>query len=164
VNRPNEGDPADSYPQFSRDGSGLRLRIASAAETPTCIEVSGPCAAIDQPDGTVYAFEATGGAVGWQLRRIQDPFGNWVSVGYGAGQWIIDDSLKRRHTVTFDAGGQVATVTLAAFGGTTALYQLTTVDSSPILPGCPHDFDLDGESETEILSQLTALLLPDGSR
>ncbi len=161
--RPAESQTTDS-PQFTADGSNFRLRKTDAAATSACIEVSGTCMAVDLPDGVTYAFEPTAGPVGWRLRRIQDPFGNWVAVTYGPGTWTVSDSLGRSHEVQFDAAGVVSSVTLEAFGGQPAVYGFATEASPPTLPGCPHDFELDDQPVFEFLTHLTGLELPDGSQ
>ena len=160
---PPEGGGPTSTPAYSRDGSHLRLRATNSATTSACTGVTGACMAIDRPDGVVLAFEPAAGPVGWRLHRMEDPFGNHVSVTYGTGTWTVDDSAERTHTVHFDAAGVVSSIELAAFGNQTALYTLATQDSDPILPACPHDFQIEEESETEVLTQLTTLTLPGGA-
>lgn len=159
-----DGVVNDVFPKFTRDSSYLRLRQTNAAETPACTGVSGTCMAVEHPDGVVYAFESASNTLArWRLHRIQDPFGNWVEVVYSGSQWLVDDSQGRRHTISFDAAGMVLSASLAGFGSTTADYGFTTVDSDPIVPGCPHDFDVDGQSERETLHLLTEVTQPDGS-
>lgn len=154
----------DEFPKFTRDSSYLRLRQTTAGSTPACSGVSGTCMAVEHPDGVVYAFKAAPNTLArWRLHRIQDPFGNWVEVTDSGSQWQVDDSQDRRHFVSFDAEGMVTDVSFEAFGGTTADYAFTTEPSDPIVPGCPHDFDIDGQSEREVLTLLTEILQPDGS-
>lgn len=159
---PPEGGNATDSPQYTRDGSHLRLR-ATDFHTPACAGISGLCMAVDRPDGVTLGFEPAAGPAGWRLHRIEDPFGNSVSVTYQANTWTIEDSAGRIHTIHFDAAGVVSSVELAAFAGQTAQYDLVTQTTDPILPACPHDFQAEAASEGEALTQLTSLTLPGGA-
>lgn len=149
------------FPRFTRDDSNLRLN--DTGTSPACTTVSGTCMTVERPDGVTYAFEATATLAGWRLRRIEDRFGNGVSVTYSSGLWTVQDSTGRTHTVAFDGDGILSSLSLAAFGDTTADYGFDTEASPPTLPGCPHDFDLPGISEIRTLTRLTGITLPDGS-
>ena len=58
----------------------------------------------------------------WFLTRIEDRYGNWMSISYGprgdTWVWTITDSHERSHRVVFAAGGRVDKVEVEAFGTT----------------------------------------------
>ncbi|MEM1206216.1 MAG: hypothetical protein AAGN66_23495 [Acidobacteriota bacterium] len=103
---------------YSRDSTYLRLRLNSAG------------AHVDFPDGRTRRFEQTPG--GWRFDAELDVFGNWMAVDDSTpGQWRILDSQGRVHRIHFrtdqsGAYGQIVDrVEMAAFGGATAVWQLS---------------------------------------
>ncbi len=116
----NEAPVANVY--YSRDSTYLRLKKAGSQWQ------------LEDGSGVTHTFNANG-----DLRRQEDAFGNYLTIGYDANTWDIADSTGRTHTLTFANklldGAQVPHLTranLAAFGGQRALwnftYQLATVD------------------------------------
>ncbi len=116
----NEAPVANVY--YSRDSTYLRLKKAGSQWK------------LEDGGGVTHTFNANG-----DLRRQEDAFGNYLTIGYGANTWDIADSTGRTHTLTFANklldGAQVPHLIradLAAFGGQRALwsftYQQATVD------------------------------------
>lgn len=148
----------------SRDGSYLRMRrIYATATTPEYRE-------IDFPDGTVQKFD-TGG----RLLESRDPFGNWVRVAYGAGQWTITDgfgdSVGRTHEVIFDSYANsipnfndfVAEVRLATNDGTTSVYTFNYALDTQIGRGGDGQRAYNSPSKCLNVPLLTSVVLPDDS-
>jgi RHS repeat-associated protein len=100
----NDGDANVLY---TRDGSYLRM-IRKATEI-----------WIEAPDGMTRVYPLTGG----KIVRMQDRFGNRLTITYGPNLWTISDRY-RTHYVDF-VNGLIKTIRLAKFGGGHATYTLT---------------------------------------
>ncbi len=117
---PDPADPADDL-LYTRDGSYQRLRRVSTTRR-----------FLEFPDGRQHRYDLQSGE--WRLTRLtyQGETG-WVDVTYAADgfAWTLADSLGRVQRVVFraDPSGRyprlVDRVELTAFGGATAVYQLT---------------------------------------
>ena len=147
---------------YTRDGSYLRMR-----------SVSGNRKEIDSPDGTTRELDDLGRVTG-----IRDRFGNRLDISYitqgGFDLWEIRDSAggsERVHQVRFYRSpdwrtGQVESIRLAAFGGSTAVYSF---EYTRIVAGTRHHksnaehYQGDEIAPLEV-AQLTSLVLPTGER
>jgi RHS repeat-associated protein len=153
---------------------------------------------LEFPDGTMHTFQSRDEIVldrpnvpsgldekplTYRLTRMEDRFGNWVSVAYVDGAsptWTITDSVGRTHTVTlvpqsfYEYRGSpqsrdlVQRVDLAAFGGqTAATYTFTIGDFTPASKPCaePGGFGPSGQTLDRVTKTrfLYAVNLPDGS-
>jgi RHS repeat-associated protein len=140
---------------YTRDNSYLRLREMPGSPTSRAV--------VDFPNGQTQTFETTG-AQAWQLKRIADPYGNYVTVTYGASAWTIADSWGRTHTVRFQANGVygqiVQQVDLAGFNGTRSVYNFSYAEPT-LGPACPHNDFAVGAVPTPLLTGMT---LPDNSQ
>ncbi len=107
-------DPLSSIHRYTRDGSYLRMKDLAGGEK----QVEGP-------DGTLRIFRADG-----KLRRIADPFDNYLNVTYpDATKWVVTDQHGRIQTVNLSTTtgatyGHATGLVLTGFGGTTATYGL----------------------------------------
>ena len=161
-----DGETAYSGYGYSRDGSYMRWSI------------SAPYRIVEMPDGTKYSFEEYDTvAHKWRLFKIEDTYGNTVQIAYdtapgGHPRWTISDSTGRSHTVLFDAAHKhVTSVTLAAFGGTTAQYTFTYAWPQVHRPCLTNDTNTSEylnvpevtPGATNTIPFLTAITLPDTS-
>lgn len=84
---------------------------------------------VESPNGLVREFRTTDG----NLLAIRDRFGNQIEITYGANLWTLQDNAfpsGRTHTIEFypasgDLPQRVKRINLAAFGGTSAVYDFT---------------------------------------
>jgi YD repeat-containing protein len=151
-----ESDAAVSG-RFTRDGSYLRFHSLATDKR-----------AVEFPDGQMQTFTRQA-AYDWSLTRIEDRFGNWVSVSYAydtAGKvksWTIQDQHGRSQTVNFVLGSHydriVGSVVLAGFGGASATYTFNYI-SLNIPSACQNT---DPQTSSYQVSFLTSVSLPDGS-
>ena len=139
---------------YSRDGTYLRLKIlANGTKT------------LELPNGLIHTFGTDN-----RLSQIAALYKtgttptDTVTITYGANEWDLADSQGRVQSVFFRTAapglGQVDHVTVTAFGGTTATYQLTYADTS-IFRYRDNSDPCDSISITVPL--LASLKLPDGS-
>ncbi len=167
----NEANPNPNL-WYSTDGSFLRLKLnqsGASCSTP----VLSNCHLVELPSGLVYEFDPAVRTVAGEqalrlhrLRRIIDRFGHYVQIDYDATtkDWTITDSVGRSHTIEVSADPfeptfeRVDKVTLAAFEGTTASWDLnyTTGGFTVVDPGSV-------PQTTSTFSQLDSLTLPDGN-
>ncbi|MEM8962037.1 MAG: hypothetical protein AAGD38_11185 [Acidobacteriota bacterium] len=147
-------DPVVFNTFYTRDGSYLRLAV------------DGTEAVVASLNGTEKVYQQqTGGA--WRFSEERDHFGNDYSVTYSAGQIQISDRHGRTHTIFLQAnpagsGGDVIDrVELAAFGGTTAVYDLTYTTATVDLPPQDDDPSTPAQQSVALLSSLT---LPSGEQ
>lgn len=151
---------------FTRDNSRLRLRIPGASNC-TTNPTSVLTADVEFGNGVIHRFTRTVGTGQFLLTKILDRFGNEVSITRptsGQDRWVFDDGY-RTHTVYFEtraASGQrvVDRIVTAAFGGTTAEYDFSYVDTS-IARNCKDEYHASGARVT--VSLLSSLELPDGT-
>lgn len=147
---PDPADPNDDV-QYTRDGSYLRLQLlADGSRT------------VERPDATRYRFEEAAGE--WRLVEMRGP-GSTVAatIAYAPdGSWTLNDGHGRSHTVHLMADPAapgrklVASVDLAAFGATRAVYSFDyTLDTVP--RPCT-----DPRSGTVSVSLLSSVLDPAG--
>jgi hypothetical protein len=70
--------------RYTRDGTYLRLKSTSAGYV------------VDFPNGETHSFDSSG-----RLIRIDDQYGNWVTVTYAGdnSNYVVTDSVGRTHTV-----------------------------------------------------------------
>jgi hypothetical protein len=157
----------DSTYWYTRDGSYLRLHTNSSTY-----------ATVELPDGNTHSFlpspvqGCTPTTCNWRLQQMTDRFNNSVSVTWNDSAnpptWVVSDSTGRSHTVTMGTSSngikRIASVRLATFGGSTALYSFSypatdaQIDISDFqTPGCS------GWPLTATATFLTGLQLPDGS-
>lgn len=112
---------SDSSTQYTRDSSFLRLKTGGAYPV------------IEFPDGTKHSFNESNSLLK-RATKIEDPFGNSLSIGYAANLWTLTDSLGRVHQIDFetksDGRKHVDQVRMQAFGGTTATYDFIYQDDS----------------------------------
>jgi RHS repeat-associated protein len=163
---------------FSGIAPYLRMRrLTTPADTSRMIEF---------PDGQMHTFTLQNGE--WRLTRMEDRFGNFVTVTYTydsqnrATMWTIRDSLQRLHRVHFtyapemadsvDRGMNVSLIELEGLSdnGTRRQYQYTFHRQTLQFPySCYHDYydpPFPGAPEmgdTTSLPVLTGIDLPDGS-
>ncbi len=152
-----DGEPVVTGVKYTRDGSYLRFRFVDANTR-----------AVDFPDGTIQTFSHWGNHL-WRLARIEDRFGNWVTVTYtfdangNMKTWSIQDQHARTQTVNFIAasyyGRVVGSVVLTAFGGATATYTFNYVSLNIPSP-CPNT---DPQTASYQVPLLASVDLPDGS-
>lgn len=139
---------------YSRDSNYLRLRRSSST------------AVVEFPDGVTKTFTFDAAANDWRLTEWSDPFGNALTITYGAGLWTLSDTHGRTHRVYFttDPAGfypeLVDRVEVAAFGGTTATYDLTYTTLSVDRPPVDTDATTPADATIPVLS---SLVRPDGS-
>ncbi len=139
---------------YSRDGTYLRLKLlANGSKT------------IELPNGLVHTFGADNRLT--QMAALYKSGGvatDVVNVTYLTNEWDLADTQGRVQRVYFRAAapglGQVDRVTVTAFGGTTATYQLAYADTS--IARHRQDNDL-CDSDTVTAPLLQSLRLPDGS-
>jgi RHS repeat-associated protein len=115
-----EGEASASLFKYSRDSSYLRLKTSAP---PT----------VEFPDGSTRTF---GGANG-ELTRLEDRFGNYLSVVVDPTSWGLTDRHGRSHTVNFTTVANtkvVSSIVFAAFDGTTATYAFSYEATSIALP------------------------------
>ncbi|GMU66392.1 MAG: hypothetical protein AMXMBFR36_26660 [Acidobacteriota bacterium] len=150
---------------YSRDGSYLRMRGPTAGFN--CSSAGGTTFWIDFPDGTSHRFSrgTASGNPPLKLDRIEDSFGNFVTVNQGASVWTINDGI-RTHYVRFTtrpaSGMKVVTeVDLAGFNGQRAKYAFDYGTDETISRSCKHtDPNL---PPTVTVSFLRSVTLPDGA-
>lgn len=148
--RLHSADPTSTTHGYTRDGSYLRLKTLVSGERQ-----------VESPNGTIRIFRTDG-----RLRRITDPFGNYVDFTYAAdnSKWEMTDQHGRLQTIhlrtTADAAnGHVASLILDGFGTTTATYTLTYAVTS-----IERSYrDTAANSTTVSVPLLTRVDLPDGS-
>jgi hypothetical protein len=126
------------------DGNGLPMGTRSADSSYLRLTESGAARFLDFPDGQTHVFDSSG-----RLTRMEDAFGNYVSVSYkkrsqlsandpypDSTVWEVIDSQARKHLVYFRptwstvqltwnqvvAREMVDRVELASFNGGTATY------------------------------------------
>lgn len=144
---------------YSRDGTYLRLTFQGG--TPDRY-------LLDTPSGVRHTFELRQGR--WRLKRMEDRFGNFLEVTFVNGppaRWDLTDSHGRVHKITFQdppvgseiTERQVDKVEVAAFGGTTALYDLSYEDTAIERP---FD-DSAGSPANAFVPLLTEIDLPEGN-
>lgn len=145
-----EGETASPGVHYTRDGSYLRMK-----------EVGGGICEVERPGGEIHRFGADG-----ELTQIRDRFGNFVNLAQlnNGMTWQIQDSHGRMQWVDFVAdailGKRISTVTLTAFGGTTATYTFGYTTNTVVRP-CPHtDSSIGNQINVNLLASVT---LPDGS-
>lgn len=95
-----EGEEATPGFGYTRDGSYLRGNLSS--DTNFYIEF---------PNGTKHTFGNRPEDHRWRATRIEDKFGNWLSIDYGEpacaadsdcwNDWTLTDSVGRVHTLSF---------------------------------------------------------------
>ena len=133
---------------YTRDGTYLRFKT-----TPMTLEF---------PDGRIHTFDATG-----RLIKIADRFNNYVNVTYpDATTWQLTDQHGRNHFVYFTSlvydgpvKNMVDRVVVAAFNGTTAIYDLGYT-TTMISRYC----DTDPQTRNGLtVPLLSSIALPDGS-
>ena len=116
------------------------------------VKVSSTSRYIEFPNGEKHTFKYENNS--WRLEWQEDRFGNWVKVTYEYDtekrdtKWTISDSAGRIHTAVFinkaalsdsySKGQIVDTVTLASFGGASAVYDFTYEDKD-VAYGCSHN-------------------------
>jgi hypothetical protein len=148
-----EGEaPATSY-RYTRDGSYLRMHCT--ASSGNCVPGLVSQIEIESPDGLVFVFEDDPtDAQLWQrgrLEQIRDRFFNTINFTYGSTTVTISDG-HRTTAINFDPGhGQVSSVEVPAFDGTTATYDFSYGDAV-----------LQGTNPTPV-KVLESVALPDGS-
>lgn len=152
-----ENETAATGVRYTRDGSYLRFRFLTSATR-----------AVEFPDGQMQTYTRQA-AYDWRLTRIEDRFGNWVSVSYTnddqgkATSWTILDQHGRSQTVNLTTasyyGYVVESVVLKGFGGAPAAYTFNYL-SLNIPPACPND---DPEIDGYQVPILTSVTLPDNS-
>ena len=139
--------------RYSNNGTYLRLD----ARDPSQVKV-------ESQDGLMRTFSRAGGR--YRLTQTADRFGNWMQISYAGSTWEITDSHDRSHTLTLDSSGQVTKVELAAFGDTTATYELSYQTASLERHGFDHpNCTVVDPLHTEFVSAslLSGVELPDGS-
>jgi RHS repeat-associated protein len=153
----NDGDPDVWY---SRDNTYLRLKKLNAS-----------LYQIEFPDGEIHQFgyqlfDPTTQWSKWYLTRIEDRYGNWMSISYGARQstwdWTITDKHGRSHSVTLTYHSDVddyyvTSVNLEGFDGTPASYTFAYQPDN-IEQGCGATYPMEGVD----VRFLTSLTLPNG--
>ncbi len=109
--------------QYTQDGSFLRLDTATSPRR------------VESPDGTYRLFDDDG-----RLTEMGDPFGNFMRITYDATGWRVTDSHGRTHRVDVvdddrtESGYRIEKVTLSAFGGRQAVYDLRYATRQITLP------------------------------
>jgi RHS repeat-associated protein len=145
---------------YTRDGSYLRLKVVSPTVT-----------TVEFPDGVKHTFEKMGKVEHW-LTRMEDAFGNFMTVTYPNGatssEWLVGDSTGRSHrfilvdkmldqrVVKF-----VSKVELAGFGESKATYTFS-YQSAELDRPVPHD-PLTGYAKRTWFPLLINVGQPDGS-
>ncbi|HEV7668085.1 MAG TPA: RHS repeat-associated core domain-containing protein [Thermoanaerobaculia bacterium] len=157
------GQGATNGQKYSRDLSYLRLIDGSSinwdGRTGLLTE------RIEMPDGEKRTF-ANYGTDDWRLIKIEDPFGNSLTVEYNNAVcgdcWLLRDNYGRIHTVQFQnfaaqPSRAVSAVNLS--GGRTYSFAYST---PTISRGCPSDSHALGTSVK--VPRLGSVTQPDGSR
>jgi YD repeat-containing protein len=75
-------------------------------------------ASMSQSDGTSLSFGWTQINGTWMLQSVTDTLGQITSFSYADGQTTITDPLQQNTVITFDALGELSSVTAPAVGGT----------------------------------------------
>jgi hypothetical protein len=149
---PGDGtQPYQQSVQYTRDGSYLRSK-----------KLSGGGWFVEFPDGQFHSFDTTG-----RLVRMEDRFGNYVNVAYGADAWTLTDKHLRSQKIHFQTlwhGGawvpMVDRVELTAFGGAnTATYDFSYTQAN-LQRACATSNLLPLTTDVQLLSSVS---LPDGS-
>jgi len=159
--------------RYTQDSTYLRLRDPDVQNPGNPLEV-------DSPDGVTRTFRATDG----RLTRMEDPFGNWVTVEYilydadtnEYYRWEVTDSHGRKQILEFTKllpvphlGMAVSKVTLEGFGtgSMTYMFDYTT---EPLARACNDPLvcspgKLCGATDTGAVQVplLRKVTLPDGS-
>lgn len=154
-----EDDPAVAGICYSRDSSYLRLTGVGDCG----LNTASLAAEVEFPDGTIRRFTRASTAAPFRIVQLRDRFNNQVNIDYSvANQWIISDG-HRTQKVFFatQPSGMVVVdrVELAAFNGTTAVYDLNYIDQS-IARSCK---DNDAQTSTSLnVSLLASVTLPEG--
>lgn len=134
---------------YTRDLSYLRLSLDATGDR-----------LVEFPNGTVHRFEPH--ADGWRLAEMRDLFTGSVQVTYPSPTLqVLTDSHGRTHEIERDANGQVVSVRLAAFGGTTATYTFSYAETS-IDYSCKDTYPSHAGAQV-VVPLLTEVSLPDGS-
>ncbi len=145
---------ANQIVSYTRDGSYLRKRNVNANDL-----------VVEFPDGKVQHFDGAG-----NLTKIEDRFGNFLTVTYSDLLWTLTDSQGRSQKVSFQNLTQdgrqvpsVSTVELTAFGSptATATYSFSYSPPTTISRACPGNDPAIGP--TTQVQLLTGVTLPDGS-
>ncbi len=117
---PNPGQNTLTGPQYTRDGSYLRMTGSDLVRT------------IEFPDGSEHTFtkKLWGWYYVWLPTRLEDAFGNYHDIAYNsdATLWTITDRHGRTHYVRSDTGQlnlQVTEIDYETVGGQRAVYSLT---------------------------------------
>ncbi len=143
-----KGGPRATNVWYTTDGSYLRMKVINGKRE------------IEFPDGTVHRFAGAG----WKLDQIRDRFGNYLNVTDSGTYWTLADKTGRTHRVNFRTSapgfGQVASIVLAGFNGTTATWTFSYVDTA--VPRHPRDL-YPGNSDTVTLPLLSRITQPGGS-
>ncbi|MCG8460016.1 MAG: hypothetical protein MI919_27355, partial [Holophagales bacterium] len=125
--------PALQSTLYSRDGSYIRARKLSSSRW-----------RIEMPDGRASIFDRSGSA--WRVTRLEDAFGNALTVSYTSDPegpvWELDDG-HRTHYVRFtdppgtypEAPPLLRSVELSRFRGGTATYSFTYATMTVNRPG-----------------------------
>lgn len=116
-----QGVPCGLAVCYTRDGSYLRLQRI------------GELYLLEFPDGMKHTFERSDAPYVWRPVKLEDPFGNHLSISYETPHtWLLADSQGRHHQILFEADpyygedGRVAQVVLEAFGSAPNGQQNTT--------------------------------------
>ncbi len=154
------GEPETPGIAYTRDGSYLRLKLTSPVS-----------ATVEFPNGIKHTFGKMDAIEQW-LTRMEDAFGNSMTVSYPAGaassEWLVSDSTGRSHRVLLVEKRLdqrlvkfVSSVELAAFGDTVATYSFS-YQSAELDRPVPHD-PLTGYPIRNFFPLLTRVGQPDGS-
>ena len=116
---PNPGQNTVTGPQYTRDGSYLRMTGTNTVRT------------VEFPDGSKHRFvkKLWGWNYRWLPTRLEDPYGNYHNIAYNsdATLWTITDRHGRTHYVRSERGRlilQVTEVDYETVGGQRAVYSL----------------------------------------
>ena len=146
--------------RYTRDLSYLRLVTGSPIDWDGRIGL--PTQRLEMPDGEKRIF-AQYVAGEWRLIRIEDPFGNSLTVEYNNATcgdcWLLRDNYGRIHTVqfqNFSAQPSRAVSAVNLSGGRTYSFAYST---PTISRGCP-----DGSGTSVKVPLLGSVTQPDGSR
>lgn len=148
----NVGDPAVANTFYTRDSTYSRLTLNGSQAIVAFIEGGEK----------VFDQQANGE---WRFTQERDLYGNFFTMTYSPGQRHVTDSHGRVHTIYLQAdpanpGAEIIDrIEVAAFAGTTAVYDLSYTTMQVVLP--PQDTDSSTPAQ-QSLSVLSSITLPNG--
>ncbi|MEL7059069.1 MAG: RHS repeat-associated core domain-containing protein [Acidobacteriota bacterium] len=132
------GGRTDSGIYYSKDGSFLRMDVDASCSASS--SSNSPCRRLEFPDGSFHEFHdvSLDDEEDYRPTRIEDAFGNWLTIDYFAHRWTITDQHGRIQFVDFDTSTparsytRISEVSLSAFDGKRATYTFQYLQAQTI--------------------------------